>query len=365
MKIRQVIEVMEKLAPPRFAEEWDRIGLQVGDAEAEVQKVLVALTPSFDVLNEATACGAGIVVSHHPLIFKPLGSLTGGTPAQRLAVGFVKADVALFVAHTNLDGAPGGINDSLAECLGLRSIKPLTPSPGALKKIVVFVPEENLEQVAAAMCAAGAGRIGAYRDCTFRVRGTGAFTPTEHAQPYVGRPGKLEHVAEVRLESIVPQEDVAHVVAAIRRSHPYEEPAFDIYPLENGPVEGGGGRWGELERPAKAADFIAEVSEKLGARGIRYVGDPQREVSKVAVCGGAGGDLYPEAVSRGCQAYVTGDVKYHTFLDARDDGLILIDAGHAETELPGVRALRDRLNDALSDIEVMLSEDEGTPINLL
>ena len=365
MKIRQIIEVMEKLAPPGFAEEWDRIGLQIGDAEADAQKVVVALTPSLDVLNQATACGAEIVISHHPLIFKPLTSLTGSTPAERLAAGFVKADVALFAAHTNLDNAPGGINDSLAECLGLTNIQPLAASRAPMKKVVVFVPEENLEQVAAAMCAAGAGRIGAYRDCTFRVKGTGTFTPMAHADPHIGRRGKLERVAEVRLESIVPAEDVAGVAAAIRESHPYEEPAFDIYPLENRRVEGGPGRWGMLERPVKASDFIAEVSEKLGARGIRYVGDAGRQVSKVAVCGGAGADLYQDALGHGCQAYVTGDVKYHTFLDAGDDGLILIDAGHAETELPGVRVLHERLSGAISDIEVVLSEDEGRSINLL
>jgi len=356
MRIKQIIDVMEELAPARFAEEWDQIGLQVGDREAEVDTVLVALTPSFEVLDEAAARGAGLVVSHHPLIFKPLVSLTGSTPSERLAAAFLKRDVALFAAHTNLDSAPGGVNDALARRLGLANVQPLAPARIALKKIVVFVPNGAIEEVAEAMCAAGAGNIGAYRDCTFRVKGTGTFTPTPQAAPHIGTRGKSEHVVEVRIESVVTDADVPGVVAAIRQSHPYEEPVFDIYHLENKSRESGPGRWGTLPEPVTAADFIAEVSNKLNTPGLRYAGDETRQVSKVAVCGGAGGDLYKDAIAHSCEVYVTADVSYHTFVDARDEGLLLVDAGHAETELPGVGALRERLAAKLGAAHVVLSE---------
>ncbi|NQT18758.1 MAG: Nif3-like dinuclear metal center hexameric protein [Planctomycetes bacterium] len=363
MKIKDIAIVMESLAPERLAEIDDPIGLQVGNSDADVRTVLVALDPSRGVLNEAAERNAQLVVSHHPLIFTPLASLTDRTPAERRAVEFVKQDVALFAAHTNLDCAPGGINDSLAQLLGISYVQPLTRARTALKKIVVFVPAGDLDDVAAAMCAAGAGSIGAYTDCTFRVRGIGTFTPTAAADPHIGQAGRLEHVDEARLESIVREENVAEVLAAIRKAHPYEEPAFDVYPLENKRGEAGLGRWGVLPGPMAAADFIAEVAKKLGTRGIRYVGDATRRVSRVAVCGGAGADLYKEAVAHGCEVYVTGDVKYHAFLDACDDGLILVDAGHAETELPGVRELHRRLGAELPDVEVLLSRSEGGAVS--
>jgi dinuclear metal center YbgI/SA1388 family protein len=363
MKIKDIAAVMEKLAPGRLAEENDPIGLQVGDFEADVRTLLVALDPSLGALNEAAEQDAQLVVSHHPLIFRPLTSLTGRTPAERRAVEFVRKGVALFAAHTNLDCAPGGINDTLARLLGITDIQPLSLARTALKKVVVFVPEDDLDAVAAAICAAGAGRIGAYSDCTFRVRGIGTFTPLEGAKPHIGQPGKLEHVGEVRLESIVSEENVAGVLAAISKSHPYEEPAFDVYPVENKRREAGLGRWGVLPCPMTAGDFISEVAGKLDAQGIRYVGDATRRVSRVAVCGGAGGDLYAEAVRRDCQVYVTGDVKYHAFLDACEEGLIVVDAGHAETELPGVIELHRRLRAELPDVEVLLSSSKGGAVS--
>ncbi len=208
------------------------------------------------------------------------------------------------------------------------------------------------------MSKAGTGRLGAYTDCTFRVSGTGRFMPTNRAHPHIGRKGTLEHVAEARLESIVPEEAVAGVVDAIRESHPYEEPAFDIYPLENRRRDAGLGRWGTLPEPVTVSEFVAEVSRKLNAPGIRYTGDGAREVSKVAVCGGAGSGLYRNVLRCGCEVFITGDVKYHGFLDACAEGLILVDAGHAETELPGVRALSNRLRAARAGVEVLLSEAE-------
>jgi len=359
MKIKDVAAVMEEIAPARFAEEWDRIGLQVGDAEASVDRVLVALTPTPRVLDEAVERGAQLVVSHHPLIFKPLASLTGASAVERLVAGFVRRGVALFAAHTNYDSAPGGVNDVLAQCLGLRDVRPMVAARAKLRKLVVFVPPRNVEDVAAAICGAGAGSIGKYSNCTFRSEGTGTFLPSEAARPHIGRPGVLERVPEVRLESIMPEHRTAAVVQAMLAAHPYEEPAFDIHPLENDIEESRLGRCGTLPEPMRAREFAEFVARKLDAQATRFAGDPEASVRNVAVCGGGGGEMFAEAAARGCQAYVTGDVKYHTLADARDAGLVIVDAGHAETELPGVKALCRRLQEALPHVGVSLAKDDG------
>jgi len=359
MKIKDVAAVMEEIAPARLAEEWDHVGLQVGDADAEVSRLLVALTPTPGVLDEAARWNAQLVVSHHPLIFKPLESLTTATAGERLAVGFVRNGVGLFAAHTNYDSAPGGINDALAECLGLHDVRPMATARAKLHKFVVFLPHENLEAVAAAICEAGAGSIGEYSHCTFRSEGTGTFLPSERARPHIGEAGRLERVPEVRLESIMPANRTAAVVQAMLAAHPYEEPAFDIFPLENEFAESRLGRCGTLPRPMPAREFAEFAAKALDAACTRFAGDPEALVTDVAVCGGGGADLFPEAIARGCQAYVTGDVKYHTFADARDAGLVIVDAGHAETELPGVKALCRRLHEALHGVEVRLANDDG------
>lgn len=361
MKVSDITRVMEGIAPARLAEPWDRVGLQVGDADADVRSLLVAMTPTLDLLCEAVDRGVQMVICHHPLIFKPLSALTGSSPVERIAAGLLKHDIAFFAAHTNYDSATGGVNDALAAALGIREVQPLSTLDTKLVKIAVFVPAEALEKVSAAICDAGAGRIGAYSHCTFRIPGTGTFLPLEGAHPYAGEPHKLEQVAEIRLESVAPEEAVPDVVAAIRRSHPYEEPAFDIYPLQNARREMGLGRFGLLEQPMRAADFVAEVVRRLNTPCVHFAGDPGKSVSKVAVCGGAGGDLVKDALSHRCDLLVTGDVRYHTFLEAADSGLIVVDAGHAPTEWPGVVALFERLQATLP-ITVLLSDREMSAI---
>ena len=362
MKVSEIMRVMEGIAPARLAEQWDKIGLQVGDADADVRSILVAMTPTLDLLHEAVAHDVQMLVCHHPLIFKPLSAITAASPTECIAAGLLKHSIAFFAAHTNYDSVPGGVNDALAAALGLREVQPLSFIDSTLVKVAVFVPAEAVEKVSAAMCDAGAGRLGAYSHCTFRIPGTGTFMPLEGSHPYVGERNKLERVAEIRIESIVPEEDAAGVVAAIRRTHPYEMPAFDVCRLQNERREAGLGRFGVLTQPMRAADFIAEVARKLNTSCINYVGDDARPVSTVAVCGGAGGDLVKDAISHRCDVLVTGDVRYHSFLEARDRGLILADAGHAPTEWPGVVALFNRLKAALPDVHTLLSDHEMTMI---
>jgi len=356
VRISEIAGVMDEAAPPRLAASWDRIGLQVGRADADARRVLVGLGPSDELLREAAERGVQLLVCHHPLIFHPLQGLTDSTPAERMAAELVRAAIAFFAAHTNLDAAPGGTNDALAEVMGLADVRPLAPAELKLAKVAVFVPSSHVEAVSAAICNAGAGQIGAYRDCTFRLEGTGTFTPGEGSRPFIGKQGALERVQETRLESIVPRECVAAVIDAMRRAHPYEEPAFDVYPLENTLRTGGLGRCGMLPRPMPLAEFAGEAARRLNSPATRFAGDAKRMVAKAAVSAGAGIDLADAARAEGCDVLLTADVKYHQFLDARGRGLAVIDAGHAETELPGVRALWSMLRARLPGVEVLLSE---------
>ena len=358
MKVSDIMRVMESIAPARLAEPWDRIGLQVGNAEADAGTLLVGMTPTLPLLAEAVELNARMIICHHPLLFKPLTSLTDSSPAERITAGLVRHGIAFFAAHTNYDVAPGGVNDALAELIGLTQVQPLSYANSRLAKIVVFVPEEALEKVADAICAAGAGHIGAYSHCTFRIPGTGTFLPLEGAQPYIGEKGKLEKVAEIRIESIVPEELVPGVVEAIRKSHPYEEPAFDVYQLANERREAGLGRWGIIAKPLPAAEFLAAVARTLDLDCIHYVGDGGRTVSRIAVVGGAGGDYLKDAIARKCDVLITGDVRHHVHLEAADRGIILADAGHAQTEWPGVIALHKRLAKLLPAVRMMLSTSE-------
>jgi putative NIF3 family GTP cyclohydrolase 1 type 2 len=248
----------------------------------------------------------------------------------------------LYAAHTNLDFAPGGTSFALAARLGIASAEILRAPFTLQKKIVTFVPEADVEHVAGAMAAAGAGTIGNYEECSFRVGGEGAFRGNAASNPAVGRRGALERVREIRLEMVVAGPRVAAVKAALRRTHPYEEVAFDIYPIENPSPGYGMGVIGELDRPLKLRGFLERVRRSLGAQHIRYTGEPGRTVRRVAVCGGSGADLLPAAVEAGADAFVTADVKYHAFHDSTGT-IALIDAGHYETEFPVVRTLARRL----------------------
>ncbi|HUW32624.1 MAG TPA: Nif3-like dinuclear metal center hexameric protein [Planctomycetota bacterium] len=358
MKVSEIMRVMETIAPARLAEPWDRIGLQIGSAESDVDALLVGMTPTFPLLAQAIEQNARMIVCHHPLIFKPLAALTDSSPVEQVAAGFIRHGIAFFAAHTNYDVAPGGVNDALASLLGLTQVQPLSFTNSRYAKVAVFVPKEALEKVSDAICAAGAGHIGAYSRCTFRIPGTGTFLPLEGARPYIGEKDKLEEVAELRLESIVPEELVPGVVEAIRKSHPYEEPAFDVYQLANERREPGLGRWGILPEPMPAAEMLAGVARKLKLGCLQYVGDGARIVSRVAVVGGAGGDYLKDALARECDVFITGDVRHHVFLEAADRGIVLADAGHAQTEWPGVIALHKRLAELLPGLRVMLSTSE-------
>lgn len=358
-----VVNMIEKLAPKKMALEWDNPGLAVGDFAAKINKILITLTVTFEVISYAAKNGFNMIISHHPMIFKPIKSLRRDLPLGKMLYEAVKHDINIYSAHTNLDIAQDGVNDVLAGVLELEDVTPLKKtSEEALKKITVFVPRGYEDAVRNAMGDAGAGFIGNYSHCSFNVAGTGTFKPGEGTKPFIGEKGKIETVEEVRIETIVPEALVRKVINAMIKVHPYEEVAYDIYPLENTGKDFGLGRVGKMKNPVSLKSLCEIVKQKLSIPYVKVSGEPAREISKVAVCGGAGGDLISAAAFAGADVLITGDVKYHDALEAKASGLAVIDAGHFSTEnlvLPVlVRHLQTELSLAGENIEIQIYEDK-------
>jgi dinuclear metal center YbgI/SA1388 family protein len=331
MSVRGVdlIKAMESYAPSALAVEKDRIGLQVGDPQAEVRKVLVTLDVNEEVVDEAIRIGANWIVAHHAVIFHPLKEIRTDEPAGRMFAKLLAHGIHVYIAHTNLDAAEGGVNDALADRLGLTGTKVLIGyKQDALKKLVVTVPVAHHEAVLNAISRAGAGWIGNYSHCTFNVEGTGTFLPRDGANPFIGQTGELEKVKEIRLETIMPASIEKRVLEAMFKAHPYEEVAYDIYPLDLKGEPLGFGRIGSLPETMKLDEFARFVKDAFECDGVRVVGDPEKEIRKVAILGGSGGRYLRDVKRQGADVYITGDVDYHTAQEAMDLGISLVDPGH-------------------------------------
>jgi len=338
MTVSDVQNILEAWAPPGVAWERDNVGLQVGDGRKTVKKILVTLDVSEEVVREAVRKRVDLIVTHHPPLFRPLSSILENDRIGSIVYALVRNEIALYAMHTNLDFTYNGVSFALADKLGLRDTSFLMEQPQALRKVTVFVPEKYVDRVSEAMAAAGAGVIGKYEHCSFRLEGTGTFRGGTGAQPFVGRAGHLERVGEVRLEMIAPKWKVKDVVQAMKKVHPYEEVAYDVYVLENDSVNYGAGAIGALPRPMALKSFLDLVKRRLRIPFLRYGGKTRRRIQRVAVCGGSGSDLLEVAIGRNADAFVTADVRYHTF-EAAADRIILVDAGHFETEAPSLAAL--------------------------
>lgn len=348
-KVSDIVGIINKIAPFRYAEEWDNVGLQVGDPAAPAERIMVALDAGRDVVEAAVADRCHLLLTHHPLIFTPLKKIATTDPTGNLITLAIRHAVAVVSLHTNFDIADGGVNDLLAQRLGISPCQPLkTTGAEELVKLSVFVPQGYEEQVLEALFRFS-DVIGNYRDCSFRTAGTGTFTPLAGARPFRGEVGKREVVAESRIELLVRGTDVAAAVKALGKAHPYEEPAFDLYPLLNRGEERGLGRIGELATVTTLSEFAVLVKERLGLQGLRYVGDAGRRVKKVALCGGSGASLLRTAQYQGADVLVTGDVKYHEAREAEALGLALVDAGHFATERVMVQGLAARLEKELTE----------------
>ncbi|MBW3577163.1 MAG: Nif3-like dinuclear metal center hexameric protein [Actinobacteria bacterium] len=340
------VDLVHTRYPPEHATDWDQVGLQVGDRSWPVNRVLITLDVTSAVVAEAAAGPPTLVVAHHPLLFRPLRRLTADTASGRVALAAARAAVAVLAAHTNLDVAQdgAGTSDPVMRCLDIVDPDPLThqPAAGGEMKLVTFVPPEHVGRVLDALAAVGAGVIGDYERCSFRVRGTGTFRPRTGADPHVGTVGRDNQVVEDRLEIVVPAERIAPAVAALLRTHPYEEVAYDLYPLARGD-RASFGRVGDLPRPGALREVATRIRDRLPAPHLRYAGDPDRTIRRVAAVGGSGQGFVTEALRAGADVLVTGDLKHHGVLDALESGLAMIDAGHHATEHAAIEPWLQRL----------------------
>jgi dinuclear metal center YbgI/SA1388 family protein len=328
-KGQSIIQLMEELAPKHYAVENDKIGLQLGTLNKEVSHVLVALDVTDDVVEEAIQLGANLIIAHHAIIFRALSHLQTDSPAGKLYEKLIKNDIAVYIAHTNLDVAEGGVNDLMADALGLTNLAPLeNVHTEMLKKLVVFVPEDHLEKVRQALFHAGAGWIGKYSHCSFNIEGTGTFIPEEGSEPFIGKQGKLEQVREVRLETVIPQSIERKAIQGMLKAHPYEEVAYDLYQLDLKGRTFGLGRVGKLGTPVTLQELCERVKQAYDVPMVRLVGDPGRPVQKIAVLGGSGSRYVRHAQFAGADVLVTGDIDYHTAHDALAAGIAIIDPGH-------------------------------------
>ena len=342
MLVADLDTVLEKLAPKALAEPGDNCGLLVGAEEATVRRILVALELTEPVLDETTTGGYDTVLTHHPLLFSPVRSLVDSRPRDRLLRRLVAGNVNLFACHTNLDAAPGGVADLAGEALGLRDMRPIQRASAGWYKFVGFLPPDAAEQVAGAVFAAGAGIIGDYRECAFADDGKGWFTPGPAAHPYIGEPAVQQRVPEVRWETVVPQKRLRAVITAYVAAHPYQEPAFDVYPMEDVLLQAGLGRVGTLPEPSTVAGLAGRVAEVFAIGGCTWSADSNRTVQRVGVLPGSGRSLI-EAAAESCEVLITGDLSYHDAERARELDLSLITMPHGDVEWWALRRWTDTI----------------------
>jgi dinuclear metal center YbgI/SA1388 family protein len=364
MKLSELCSYLDNAVPLSFQEGYDNSGLQVGLPDSEISSALVTLDVTEKVLDEAIQKGCGLVISHHPLIFSGIKKITGRSGAERILFRAIKNNIAVYSSHTNLDIISAGVSRKMAQKLGLQNIKVLQPLKGKLIKLVTFIPENHLEKVREAVFNAGAGVIGNYDRCGFNVSGTGSFRAGEGTNPYTGEIGTNHLEKEIRFETVLFSHIKEKVLDALLETHPYEEVAYDIYPLENDNIDYGPGCTGDLAEPLNGNDFLKLVSSVFDSRGIRYSGLTGKTVKKIALCGGAGASLLDDAVSSGADVFVTADIKYHTWFEA-DDRILLVDCGHFESEKFSTEILYDLIVKKFPKFAVRFSETNTNPINYL
>jgi len=331
MKIKEVASILEEYAPLLYQESYDNSGLIIGNPNDNVSSVLLTVDVTEEVIDEAINKKANLIIAHHPIIFNGLKSITGKNYIERIVAKAIKNDVAIYAAHTNMDVIWGGVNTKLGEKLGLLNMKILSPKKGELRKLVTFVPDEHSGKVRKAIFDAGAGNIGHYDQCSFNLQGNGSFRASENSNPYKGEKGKLHFEKEIRIETIFPKYKERNIVNALLNTHPYEEVAYDVYPLDNDFLKAGMGVIGELPESAEEVGFLTDLKKKFHLKCLRHSSLVGKKVKRVAVCGGTGAFLLKKAITSGADAFLTGDIKYHEYFDA-DKKILFVDIGHYESE---------------------------------
>ena len=364
MKIKEIIQALEMFAPLPLQDGFDNAGLQVGLTDAEATGALLCLDVTEAVVDEACMLGFNLIVSHHPLLFKGCKSLTGANYVERCIMKAIKNDIVIYSMHTNLDNAPLGVNYKIAEKIGLKNVRILDPKPDSLLKLVTFVPLKQAEEVRKALFDAGCGCIGNYDACSYNLQGEGTFRAQEGTNPFCGKIGELHHEEEVRIETILPSFKQNTVIKALKAAHPYEEPAFDLYPLQNTWDQVGAGIVGELQEPETETDFLKRIKKTFEVGCVKHSRMNGRLIQKVALCGGSGAFLLPKAVGIHADVFITGEVKYHDYFFYEND-ILVAEIGHYESEQYTKELIQTITKEAFPTLEVQLTRVNTNPIKYL
>lgn len=364
MKIVELTKTLESFAPLFLQESYDNSGLLIGDPETKVSRALICLDVTDEVIEEAITKKCGLIISHHPLIFKGLKRLTGNSPIERMVTRCIKHDIAVYAAHTNLDNVQQGVNKIICEKIGLEDVKVLDPKAGLLRKLVTFCPDDHAQKVLSAIFKAGAGHIGNYDSCSFNLSGKGSFRALEGANPFVGNVNTMHFENEQRIETIFPVYLQNKILKALFAAHPYEEVAYDVYPLENDFDKTGAGMIGKLKSAEPAADFLLRLKHAFDVKCLRHTRLTKDKLQTVAVCGGSGSFLTGKAIAAGADVFVTGDVKYHEFFDA-DGKILLADLGHYESEQFTCELIKSVLLKKFPNFAALISMVNTNPVSYL
>ncbi len=359
--IKDITNFLESFAPLGLQESYDNAGLITGDINSEITTILVTLDVTEKVVEEAIQKKAQLIVAHHPIIFSGLKKITGKNYVERTIIKAIKNDIAIYAAHTNLDSVEGGVNRKICDKIGLENCKILQPAGGQLKKLVTFIPVENADQVREAVFNADAGNIGNYDSCGFVVEGMGSFRGNENSNPFVGKKGEIHAEKEVRFETIFPGYLQGKIIEALLKSHPYEEVAYDIYPLENKFEKIGMGMVGKFLEPITETQFLDQLKQTFNTGVIKHTTLTGKSVGKVAVCGGSGSFLLNAAIAAGADFFVSGDFKYHQFFDA-ENKIVIADIGHFESEQFTKELFYELLTKKFPTFAIHLSEVGTNPV---
>ncbi len=362
MHLKDLIAVMEEIAPTRYAEEWDNVGLLAGDPAQPIRRALLTIDYTAAVADEAAALDAQAVIAYHPPLFRAIKHLRAGN----LVFDAIRRGIALYSPHTAWDVASGGANDLLADSLGLTTRRPLRAAEAESShyKLVVFVPEDHVETVSDALFNAGAGQIGHYTHCSFRASGTGTFKPHAGANPTIGRIDQLERVAEARLEMLIPVADVGRIIHTLRMVHPYEEPAFDLFKPAMPPGSDGIGRIGELTPAVDRADLIDRVKRSLGLSQLLIAGPTTGSASSAACCAGAGSGLLCSAIAQKADVYLTGELRHHDALAATAVGMTVLCTLHSNSERPSLNRLKEEIEKRIPPLQLSISQADRDPFTI-
>ncbi len=362
MTIDEVLAEIETFAPLKYQEDYDNCGLLTGSRSWEAKSALLTLDCTESVVDEAIQKGCNLIIAHHPIIFSGLRRLTGANYVERTVIKAIKHDIAIYACHTNLDNVIEGVNKKIGEKLGLKQLSILAPKTGLLKKLVTFVPRSHHDIVLNALFSAGAGNIGNYDSCSFNVDGTGTFKGNNDTQPFIGQPNVLSREIETRIETVFSVDDEGRVITALLKNHPYEEVAYDLYPITNSHPQVGSGMLGELETPMPEQDFLNHVKNVFRVPVVKHTAKTGKSIKKVAFCGGSGRFLLKNAIVSQADAFITADFKYHEYFDV-ENKLLMIDPGHYESEQFTPEIFYEIINKKFTTFAIHLSKTNTNPID--